>query len=115
VKISGEKLTAEAAATGFRTEVLEKVVQLFGLLGTLWGHPSIKSNLALKGGTALNLFIFDAPRLSVDIDLNFIGTEDLEEMLAERPKIEKAMLSVLTDKASPSDECLRNMQVENGL
>jgi len=42
VKISRDKLTAEAAATGFRTEVLEKVVQLFGLLETLWRHPSIK-------------------------------------------------------------------------
>jgi len=94
VKISRDKLIAEAEATGFRTEVLEKVVQLFGLLGTLWEHPSIKGKLALKGGTALNLFIFNAPRLSVDIDLNFIGAEDLEEMLAERPKIEKAMQSV---------------------
>jgi len=27
----------------------------------------------LKGGTALNLFLLDLPRLSVDIDLNYIG------------------------------------------
>ncbi len=94
MKISREKLIAEAGTTGFRTEVLEKVVQLFGLLETLWRHPSIKGKLVLKGGTALNLFVFDAPRLSVDIDLNYIGSEDLEVMLAERPKIEKAMQSV---------------------
>ncbi len=94
MRISRDKIIAEAEATGFRAEVLEKVVQLFGLLGTLWGHPYIKGKLALKGGTALNLFFFNTPRLSVDIDLNYIGAEDLKDMLAERPKIEKAILSV---------------------
>ena len=32
-----------------------------------------KNRLVLKGGTALNLFFFDLPRLSVDIDLNYVG------------------------------------------
>ena len=40
--------------------------------------------MALKGGTALNLFRFDDPRLSVDIDLNNIGAVDREGMLADR-------------------------------
>jgi hypothetical protein len=31
---------------------------------------------ALKGGTAINLFLLDLPRLSVDIDLTYLGTED---------------------------------------
>ena len=30
-----------------------------------------ESALALKGGTAINLFIRDLPRLSVDIDLTY--------------------------------------------
>jgi predicted nucleotidyltransferase component of viral defense system len=29
------------------------------------------NSLALKGGTAINLTIFDLPRLSVDIDMDF--------------------------------------------
>ena len=48
----------------------------------------------MKGGTALNLFIFDMPRLSLDIDLNYIGAADRDTMLAERPKVEKAVQAV---------------------
>jgi predicted nucleotidyltransferase component of viral defense system len=36
---------------------------------------------ALKGGTAINLFIRDMPRLSVDIDLTYLGIEDRPESL----------------------------------
>lgn len=38
--------------------------------------------LALKGGTAINLFVQDLPRLSVDIDLAYTGLEGREEALA---------------------------------
>jgi hypothetical protein len=31
---------------------------------------------ALKGGTAINLFIRDMPRLSVDIDLTYVPVSD---------------------------------------
>lgn len=50
--------------------------------------------MVLKGGTALNLFFFDLPRLSVDIDLNYVGKLDRHEMLRERPEIEKALEDV---------------------
>jgi hypothetical protein len=35
-----------------------------------------ESQLALHGGTAINLFIRNMPRLSVDIDLTYIPIED---------------------------------------
>ncbi|NRP14373.1 MULTISPECIES: nucleotidyl transferase AbiEii/AbiGii toxin family protein [unclassified Marinobacterium] len=35
-----------------------------------------ESSFALHGGTAINLFIRDMPRLSVDIDLTYIGFDD---------------------------------------
>ena len=54
----------------------------------------LRGNLALKGGTALNLFVFDAPRLSVDIDLNYVGTARLSELHQERPMLEAAVESV---------------------
>jgi predicted nucleotidyltransferase component of viral defense system len=95
MKISHEKLIAQAEATGFRADVLEKVGHLLGLLEALDSHPFLKGKLALKGGTALNLFVFAVPRLSVDIDLNYIGAEDREAMLAERPKIEQAVKAVI--------------------
>jgi hypothetical protein len=94
VKVSLEKLTAQATSTGFRPDVLEKVAHLLGLLEALRSHPFLKGKLALKGGTALNLFVFNVPRLSVDIDLNYVGAADLEAMFAERPQVEQAVQAV---------------------
>ncbi|NGM63438.1 nucleotidyl transferase AbiEii/AbiGii toxin family protein [Sphingobacterium sp. SGG-5] len=37
--------------------------------------------LALHGGTAINLFVRNMPRLSVDIDLTYIPVEDRETTL----------------------------------
>jgi predicted nucleotidyltransferase component of viral defense system len=94
VKISKERLLQESEATGFRLEIIERVFHLLHLLESLYSHPFLKERLALKGGTALNLFIFDLPRLSVDIDLNYIGSHQLEVMFKERPKIEEALRAV---------------------
>jgi hypothetical protein len=96
MKISPEKLTAEAETTGFRPDLLEKVAHLLGLLDVMRSHPFLRGRLVLKGATALNLFFFDVQRLSVDIDLNYIGTENREAMLAERPKIEQAIQAVFS-------------------
>lgn len=87
-------LQRESEATGFRSEALEKVLRLLELLEGFRSHPFLKSRVALKGGTALNLFVFDVPRLSVDIDLNYTGAADRDVMLAERPKVEQAIEAV---------------------
>ena len=47
----------------------------------------LKNSLALKGGTAINLTIFDLPRLSVDIDLDFAEALGRAEMLEKRGDI----------------------------
>lgn len=47
----------------------------------------LSSCLALKGSTAINLTIFNLPRLSVDIDLDFIGNLPRDKMLSKRGKI----------------------------
>ena len=46
--------------------------------------PSVATQpcFALKGGTALNLFVRDLPRLSVDIDLAYLPIADREASLA---------------------------------
>lgn len=94
MKISRERLLDQAAATGFRPEILEKTILLLGLLERFFEHPFIQGRVALKGGTALNLFHFEVPRLSVDIDLNYIGAVERETMLEERPKLEEAIRAV---------------------
>lgn len=92
--LSRSDLEREAASTGFQAEPLEKIFRLLDLLQSLRSHPFLKGRFALKGGTALNLFLFDIPRLSVDLDLNYIGAGDRETMLSEKPGIEKAINAV---------------------
>ena len=94
MRLSRELLQREAMATGFRVEILEKVAQLLDLLSGFDHHPYLKGRFALKGGTALNLFVFDVPRLSVDIDLNYVGAQSRDAMLDERPRIEEAVQAV---------------------
>ena len=94
MKISPERLQAEAQTSGFRPEVLEKVFQLLNLLEGFQSHPFLKGRLVLKGATALNLFLFDLPRLSVDIDMNYVGAVDRSKMIEERPKVEQAVQAV---------------------
>lgn len=108
MKISREKLLIEAAETGFRAEILEKVFYLLGLLNGFRDHPSLRGRFALKGGSAINLFLLDLPRLSVDIDINYVGAVDRAAMEAERPKIERAIIAVcgregLSVKRVPGD------------
>jgi predicted nucleotidyltransferase component of viral defense system len=49
---------------------------------------------ALKGGTAINLFVSDFPRLSVDIDLVYLPLEPREEALVNV----RAALQRMTDR-----------------
>ncbi|WP_373006533.1 nucleotidyl transferase AbiEii/AbiGii toxin family protein [Hyphomonas sp.] len=49
-------------------------------------------DFALKGGTAINLFYRDLPRLSVDIDLTYVPVKDRAESLAD---IDAAMDRIL--------------------
>jgi predicted nucleotidyltransferase component of viral defense system len=96
MRISAETLVNQAETTGFRPDMLEKVGLLLQLLDAIRSHPFLKDKLVLKGGTALNLFIFNVPRLSIDIDLNYVGAADREAMLAERPKVEEALQAVFS-------------------
>ena len=76
-----------AGTMGFRADTLEKVLLLLDLLDAIRAHPYSGPRVALKGGTALNLFALDVPRLSVDIDLNYVGAVDRAKMETERPDV----------------------------
>ena len=88
------ELAQEAEDAGFPVASLKKAQRLLRLLEMLRGHPFLKERIALKGGTALNLFVFDVPRLSVDVDLNYIGAADRDTMLSERPRVDQAIEAV---------------------
>ncbi len=51
---------------------------------------------ALKGGTAINLFIRDLPRLSVDIDLTYLPIEDRATSLAHIDAAMKRLAAAIT-------------------
>ena len=89
--ITSQAVRDTAGETGFRPDVVEKVLRLRGILERLDGHPNTRGMWVLKGGTALNLFYLDVPRLSIDIDLNFIGAEGVEEMRRVRPDFERGL------------------------
>ena len=108
MNVTPQVMAREVAATGFGAQPLEKVFRLMALLDALNSHPFLKTRIALKGGTALNLFYFDVPRLSLDIDLNYVGAADRETMLRERPMLEQAVQAVcsregLTVRRMPSE------------
>ena len=56
-------------------------------------HETTRGAWVLKGGTALNLLHLDVPRLSVDIDVNYIGESAVEGMRQARPQFERALTS----------------------
>lgn len=53
------------------------------LLVRILPHVATEDAFALKGGTAINLFYRDLPRLSVDIDLTYLPIKDRDASLSE--------------------------------
>ena len=94
MRVDRALLARTASTLGARLDMVEKVMQLLNLLTNLNQHPFLKGKWVLKGGTALNLFVLAFPRLSVDIDLNYIAALDRAKMLEARPKVEQAIQAV---------------------
>lgn len=91
--ITSRAVARIAEETGFRSEIVEKVLCLSGILDRLDRHEMTRENWILKGGTALNLLHLDVPRLSIDIDVNYIGAQELERMREARPAFERALIA----------------------
>ncbi|MDR0847691.1 MAG: nucleotidyl transferase AbiEii/AbiGii toxin family protein [Propionibacteriaceae bacterium] len=80
--------------TGFAPQTVERVLRLLTVLDAINADSYLGGKVCLHGGTALNLFILDMPRLSVDIDLNYIGSPNLEQLTEERPRVERAVIAI---------------------
>jgi predicted nucleotidyltransferase component of viral defense system len=85
------EIEAVASEYGFRLDALEKVARLLGILHRLDRHDLTAGAWVLKGGTALNLFHLELPRLSVDVDVNFIGVEDVGALPGARERFEHGL------------------------
>jgi len=91
-KIFLDKMAVE---TGFIRDPLEKVFRLCDVLRYLNTHSTTSKCLALKGGTAINLTVFNMPRLSVDIDLDFALESSRDEMMSARANINSDILNFM--------------------
>ncbi len=89
-------LGREAKELGFVRDTYEKVCRLTDVLGFLEQDEALNNCLALKGGTAINLTIFDLPRLSVDIDLAFAENLPRDAMLEKRSLITEHIRKYMT-------------------
>lgn len=90
-----EYLERCAAETGHSVIAMEKVTRLGEIAGEIGRHPTLRRALVLKGGTAINLCAGPPPRMSVDLDFNFVGCADRADMVQARPTIEKAILDLV--------------------
>ena len=81
-----------AKEQGFIRDNLEKVMRLVEILNYFHHSLLLSKSLVLKGGTAINLTIFQLPRLSVDIDLDFTIDCDRESMLSIRKEVNGEIL-----------------------
>lgn len=72
---------------GFVRDTFEKVLRLKEILRYLNEEEYLREHLLLKGGTAINLTVFNLPRLSVDIDMDYTPNDTKEDMLEARDKI----------------------------
>jgi len=80
--------------TNFHRDTLEKAYRLEQLLREINRHPELREGLVLKGGTAINFLYFKYPRLSVDLDFNFIAGIEKEEKDKATPKINEALHTI---------------------
>lgn len=71
--------------------MLESYSRQVALLIRVLPFVADEKAFALKGGTAINLFVRDLPRLSIDIDLTYLPVEDRTASLAA---IDAAMLRI---------------------
>jgi len=95
LRISDQELKVQARSRGYRPEMIEKVYHLLNLLEEFMAVPYLSSRLVLKGGTAINLFCTDEfPRLSVDLDFNYIGAVERDIMQQEKPELESILLDL---------------------
>lgn len=83
---------------GFVRDTFEKVLRLKEILTYLNADEYLHKYLALKGGTAINMTIFNLPRLSVDLDLDFTPNLPLEDMEKARRKITEMLERYMTEE-----------------
>lgn len=67
-------------------------------------HVAAESCFVLKGGTAINLFVRDMPRLSVDIDLTYLPVDEPRETALQKISEALSRIAATIRKAVPGSK-----------
>ncbi len=102
----------------FRDIYRQQVALLIRVLPFVAEEPAF----ALKGGTAINLFVRDMPRLSVDIDLTYLPVEDRSASLAAidaalqriKARIERGVAGSTVTASAAAGETITKLIVRAG-
>jgi predicted nucleotidyltransferase component of viral defense system len=90
-------VTVLAKQLGFVRDAFEKMTRLLDILSDIFADSAMSEVLALKGGTAINLTMFNLPRLSTDIDFDFIGNTAAAELNRVKDRLGAQMAHYMTD------------------
>jgi len=82
------------------------------LLITILSHMTKDTDFALHGGTAINFFVRDMPRISVDIDLTYLHVSSREQTLQEISENLK-MISERISSSLPSTQVDEKTEIPN--
>ena len=96
INLSQKNIVKIAKETNFIKDNVEKVMRLVDILEFMF-TSKWKDKLVLKGGTAINLFYRELSRLSVDIDLDYIG-DTKEEMEKDKEELWEFLQMALFQK-----------------
>jgi len=92
-----------SSASTFTATTVDKVERLLEVLAALRDDPLLGSVFLLHGGTALNVFSDELPRLSVDVDLMYVGQLEVSAMQAERPRVDARLRALVIRAISTAD------------
>ena len=101
------ELGKAAKERGFVRDTFEKVLRLKEILRYFNEDEYLREHLVLKGGTAINMTIFNLPRLSVDIDMDFTPNYSKEDTEVARKKITEHLLRYMQDEGYHLSESSR--------
>lgn len=74
----------------------------------------LRSLFALKGGTAIHLFVRDMPRLSVDIDLAYLPARGPRETALQKKGSAPTRVAAVVQKAIPGAKVQAGFKAKAG-
>lgn len=98
LQFNRREVDVRARKYGFNRDTFEKVIRLRMILEFMNTQACMREHLLLKGGTAINLTVFNLPRLSVDIDLDFVPNLMRDETAKERERLTEILKGYMSEQ-----------------